>query len=105
MRLRRNGRFAYRACRRLPVGRKFCQSEIQYFGGSPLDQKNIRRLDVAVNDALGVGRFEALSDLNGDVEKLGCCQRFFRDALLEGLALKQLHHDKWAAFEFSDVVN
>ena len=58
-----------------------------------------------MDDALGVGCFEAIGNLNSDVEQFGCGEGSFRDAMLERLALKQLHDDKRTPFKFSDVVD
>ena len=64
----------------LPIQRaaQLGQAEIQNFRRPAFDQKNIRGLDVAVNDALGVRRFQAVGNLNADVQKFGNVDAAFR---------------------------
>src|SRR6202161_4068723 len=58
-----------------------------------------------MDDALGVRNFQAVRQLNGDVQKLGYSNRLFGDALLESLAFQQLHRNEGALFKFPDIVN
>ena len=65
MHLRGNGRLAYRTRRRLPVRCQFRQAEIQNFRRAAIHKENISWFDVAVNDALGVGCFQTVGNLDG----------------------------------------
>jgi len=50
------------------VGANFGQSEVQNLSSSARGNKNVSRLDVTMNDALCVGRVEAIQHLTGNVE-------------------------------------
>ena len=52
-----------------PYGRQFCQTEIQNLGLAAIRHEDIRRLDVAMDDALRVRRIQRVSDLDGEVEQ------------------------------------
>src|SRR5438128_6307348 len=92
----------HRYCRIQPLSaqyflwfqRMFCQSEIQHLGLVPRGDKNICWLDIAVNDALGVSRFQRIGNLYSQVEKQIELESLFSNALLERLAFQQLHGDK-----------
>jgi hypothetical protein len=58
--------------------------------------KDIRRFDVAMDDAGVVRRSDAARDLDDDVERLGNGQRATLDALLERLAFVMRHREKHA---------
>jgi hypothetical protein len=49
-------------------GGELGQTKVEDFGMAPGSNKNIGRLDVAVNDTFGVGRIESVGDLNGNAE-------------------------------------
>src|ERR1700733_5831289 len=81
------------------------QAEIQNLRLPALDEKNIRRLDVAVNDSLRMRRVEPVRDLYPDLEQPRNFDGLPRDAVLERYALEQLHRDEGTPLEFSNVVN
>src|SRR5882762_6528596 len=81
------------------------QTKIQNFRLSPLHEKYIRRLDVAVHDSFRVRRVEPVSDLNTDLQKFRNFDGLPANAVLECLAFEQLHSDKRPTFEFSNIVN
>ena len=83
----------------------FAKPKSKNFGGSVIYEKNIRGLDVPVDDALGVGSFKAIGNLDADVQEFRYFYGLVANALLERLALEQFHGDKWSAFEFSNIVN
>ena len=84
---------------------EFGQAEIENFCRAAIDQKNVGGLDVAMNDAFDVGGFEAVGDLNADLQKFRSGDGLPGDAVLESLALEKFHGDEGTAFEFADVVN
>ena len=47
----------------------FGQPKVQYLRLTSLGDENIRRLDVAVDDAFGVGRIERIGDLHRQVHQ------------------------------------
>ena len=70
---------------------------------SALGEEDVRGLDVAVEDALGVGGVEGINECERDVDDGRDIQRSARQPLLERLALEQLHRDeRWLC---ADVVN
>ena len=89
---------------------EFGETEIQNLGLPLLGDKNIRRLDVAMDDALAMRRVQTLADLNGQVEQLLEFQRGFprtrsRDHLPQRFTLQQFHYDEWILFVFFDFMN
>jgi hypothetical protein len=48
----------------------FGQTEIQYLGVPALGDEQIRRFDVAMNDAAAIGRIESVGDFDGQVPQL-----------------------------------
>src|SRR4030095_13360040 len=67
--------------------------------------EDICGLDVPVYDTFPVGRFEAVGNLNADVQELGYFDGLSANAVLESLALEQLHGDERTAFKLSNIVN
>jgi hypothetical protein len=67
--------------------------------------ENIRRLDVAVNDSLGVRRFEPFGDLDTQFEQQIERERLAVDAMLERLAFEALHRQEWLALVRPDFVD
>ena len=94
----RLGVFAHR-------GGELGEPEIENLGRAAVDQKNVGGLDVAVDDAFGVRRIKAAGNLNADLQQFCQLDAALGDAVLESLALQQLHGDEGTAFEFADVVN
>ena len=64
-----------RCRRRRPIWRcgrhQLGQAEIQHLGLPALGQKDIRRLEVAMNDSGVVGRFQRVGDLDRNLQDLG----------------------------------
>ena len=99
------GRFRHGLRRDLPRICQLGEAKIQDFGRTTIHEENIRGLDVTVDDTLGVGSFEAVGDLNTDIQEFGYFDGFPADAILERLALEQLHGDERSAFELANIVN
>src|SRR5208282_2402341 len=84
---------------------QLCQAKVQYLRWPSLDKENIRGLDVAVDDALFEGSFQAVGNLYPNVQEFGYRYRLSGNAVLQRLAFQQLHGDKGTAFEFPNIVN
>src|SRR2546423_15697490 len=83
----------------------FCQSEIEHLGLIPRGDKNICRLDIAVNDALGVSRFQRIGNLYPQVKQQIEFESLFADALLERPAFQQLHGNEMPTVHLCDLIN
>ena len=69
------------------------QSEIQHLHRAIRPQLDVRGLQVAVDDALFMRRFEGFGDLPGDGQCFVDGKRPLRDAVGQRRALDQLHHE------------
>ena len=58
-----------------------------------------------MDDALRVGGVQRIGNLDGEVEQFVRLEQFPGNALLQGLALQQLHSDEGLAFVLADFVN
>ena len=63
-------------------GRNLRQAEVEYLGVAALGDENIRRLDVAVDDAFAVRGVESVGDLDRHLEQNLEIKRAVRDAVL-----------------------
>ena len=70
------------------------QSEIQNLGVSALGHKDVRRLDVAVDDAFCVGCVECIGDLNCERHHGFRIHRLSRNPVLQGQSVQKLHGDE-----------
>ena len=85
------------------VGADLAKPKSRIFGPRGED---VRRLDVAMNDARAVGGIERIGDGDAHVDERGRFEWTAREPLLQRLALEQLHHDEAPAGRvFADVVN
>ena len=80
-------------CRHLAL-RELGQPEVQNLQLPALRQKQIRRLDVPVHDALGMGRFQRIGHLDCQRQHRFRVHRPPRHLRREGLPFQQLHHDE-----------
>jgi len=85
--------------------RHFGEPEVEQLGLAARGDENVGRLDVTMNDALGVRGVEGVGDLNAEVEKEIEPQRLAGDTLAEVLAIEQLHGEKGAAFVLAYFVD
>ncbi len=85
--------------------RHFRQAEVEYLRLAAPGDENIRRLDVAVNDAAGVGSVERVGDFDAPVEQQIERHRTAFDAMFERLALEELHRDEVPAIGFVNFVD
>jgi hypothetical protein len=80
------------------LGSELRQVEIEDLDLAAARYKNIRWLDVAMNDAFRVRGIERVGNLNPQVEHLVECERLLADAVLQRLAFEQLHGDEGDCF-------
>jgi len=72
---------------------------------APPGHKDVRGLDVAMDDALFVRSFQRVSYLNRQVEQKFEFDGFAADAVLEGLALEKLHGDEVPPVGFPNFID
>ena len=70
------------------------QPEVQHLDSAVVAHLDVRRLEIAMDDALLVRRLERLGDLVGDWQRLVERNRATRDALRQIVALDQFHHER-----------
>ena len=70
-----------------------------------LGNKNVRWLDVPMNDALGVRGLQRIRDLNGDMEETIEFHRLAGDDVLQRCAVQEFHGDERAPGVFANIVN
>ena len=83
----------------------FRQSEIQNFRVPALGNKNVRRLDVAVDDAFRMRCFERFGDFHRQIQQQPHFQWPVRDAVLQRGAFQKLHRNKRLRIVLADFVN
>jgi hypothetical protein len=67
--------------------------------------EDIRRLDVAMSDALRVRRVDSVRNLNAEIKQRISLQWLASDAVLERLPLQQFHSDERLTLKLVYVVN
>src|SRR5215813_10190001 len=72
---------------------------------SALRDEDVSRLDIAVNDAFGVCYLKRLGNLNPHIKDHFGVERPACDFFLERFAVKLLHHNKSASFEFPNIID
>ena len=81
------------------------QSEVENLGVPAPRDENVRRLDVAMNDALAVRRIQRVGHFGSEIEQQLVLHRTPGDAMLQRYAVEEFHHHEDAAVFFADVVN
>jgi len=87
------------------LGNKFGQAEIEHLRLPALRDENVRRFDVAMNDALGVRGVDGVRDLNPEVENLFDRDRVTVQVLAQRFAVDELHRDERRVVLLADVVD
>jgi hypothetical protein len=92
---------------RLPLCRlhSLGQAKIQNLRVSPLGHKDVRRLDVAVDDAGSVSNIESICHLNAQRQQHFRFQRTPSYAMLEGRTVQKLHCDECLTILLANVIN
>jgi hypothetical protein len=91
--------------RAVPVMSHFGQPKVENLGCPARGHKDVRRLDVAVHDALGVRCIQCLGYIDCDREQLFHLQWPIADQMFQGLALQVLHDNEGLVAVFPDVIN
>jgi hypothetical protein len=86
-------------------GSDFREAEVENFGLAAAGDEDVGGLDVAMDDALGVGGVEGVGDFEGDFEEGVEVEGVAVDAMLKGGAVEILHGDEGLAVLFADVVD
>ena len=97
--------FGVRASLAALLGGDFRQAEIEELGVAAFGDKDIRGLDIAMNDAAGMGGIERVGDFDANFELTLGADRGRTDQAIERLALEQLHDEERATLPFTDVVD
>src|SRR5205823_8498626 len=70
------------------------ETEIENLYLTALSDEDVGRLDVTMNDALGMRGFESLGELNADIEQTIKWQRRTEQLVIKALAFEQFHRNK-----------
>ncbi len=81
------------------------QAEIHDLGMPPLGHENIRRLDVAVNNSLGMRRIQRIANIQSDLQKAMQLYRFARRSVLQSDAIEKLHDDERLVLIIVDLMD
>ena len=87
------------------VAQQLGQPEIQDFRLAARSEEDVGRLDIAMDDPLGVGSGERVGHMNGDIEEFVDIHGLAPDALLQALALQLFHDDEGMAVVVFDFVD
>ena len=82
---------------------EFRETEIEHLRLAPIGDENIRRFDIAVNDAFRVRRVERVGDVDGERQQLLERQRIAVDRFLERSAFEQFQNEKRFPVVFADL--
>src|ERR1022692_1022103 len=83
----------------------FGQPEIEDLGMTAYRDENVGGLNVAMNDPLGMGRVQSISDVDGDVEELLDVDWPIVDQVLESPSFEKLHYEECPTVLFADVID
>ncbi len=86
-------------------GRDLGQAKVEDFGVAAFGDEDVSGLDVAVDDAFGVGGVEGVGNFDGECRGAVHLHRAAGDPVLEGLAFETFHGDEGLAVLFADVVD
>ena len=87
------------------IPRDFGQAEVENFSNPAVGDEDVGRLDVAMNDAFGVGGVECVGDLDGQRQQRFQRHRMPRNAVLQRHTVEKLHGDEGLPVLLADVMN
>ena len=83
----------------------FRQPKIEDLYPTPVCHKNIRWLDIAMNDSFGVRSFQSVGHLHRKFEQQLGFHWLAIDAVLQCLTFEQFHRDEVPPISLTDFVN
>ena len=83
----------------------FGQPEIENLGMVALGDENIRRLDVAMDNVLGVGRLERVGNFNRQTSKAIAVRLDEGDAVFQRRPFQKLHRDERLIVVLADLID
>src|ERR1700730_1022937 len=86
-------------------GKKLGQTEIEDFRLAAFGHEYVGRLDVSMNDALGVCNIESVGNLNSEIEDLLDRKSLTMDMLTESFTVDEFHDDEGTVILFANVVD
>src|SRR5580698_7921818 len=84
---------------------ELCQTEVEDFRLPARADKDVRGLDVAVDDSAGVGGVESIGNLNTQLQQLFKLERTAFNLVFEGRAVQILHGDESFAVLLANVID
>ena len=87
------------------VSRELGQPEVEHLHGAVVSHFDVGRLQIAMDDALLVRRFERFGDLPGDRQRFVDRDRSVRNAIGEGRSLDELHDERLHAVRVFEPVD
>jgi hypothetical protein len=84
---------------------RYREAKVENFDVIAVTDKDVCRLDIAVNDASGVCRLEGIGDLDAELDHPTARHRAPADDSRKHLALEQLHHNEMTPFVLCNLVN
>ena len=83
----------------------FGEAKVQDFGVAALGNEDIGGLNVAVQDAFGMGSVKGIGEVDGNFHDAGNVQSTGGDKIFKCDAVKMFHGDEALAFVFANFVN
>jgi hypothetical protein len=86
-------------------GARFGYAKVQNLGAAARGHEDVRRLDIAMDDACGVGGIQRVRDVVRDAHPRRIRQAAGRDQAVERGPLEVLHRDERTAIFFTNVID
>src|SRR5208282_2444927 len=90
---------------RTSSGRDLRQTKIENLGLTSTRDEDVRRLDVAMHNALRVRRIQRIGDLDAEINRRLNLQRLAGDLVPQGVPLKQFHRNEASPIGVIDFVD
>jgi len=83
----------------------FGETEVEDFGVPAVGDEQIRWLNIAMNNSLGVGSIKRVGNFDGEIQQSLGFEVPANNYLAKRLALEKLHDDERAPLILADLVN